>query len=70
MSMLQTPASPLGRTEVLYHRDGEGSGNPIQYSCPENPMDRGVWQATIHGVAESDTSEQLTLTHREVMRIQ
>ena len=30
-------------------------GNPLQYSCLENPMDRGAWQATIHGVAESQT---------------
>ena len=30
---------------------GEGNGNPLQYSCLENPMDRGTWQATIHGVA-------------------
>ena len=30
---------------------GEGNGNPLQYSCLENPMDRGVWQATVHGVA-------------------
>ena len=29
---------------------GEGNGNPIQYSCLENPMDRGVWWATVHGV--------------------
>ena len=34
---------------------GEGNGNPLQYSCLENPMDRGVWQATVHGVAESQT---------------
>ena len=33
---------------------GEGNGNPLQYSCLENPMDRGAWRATIHGVAESD----------------
>ena len=30
-----------------------GSGNPLQYSCLENPMDRGTWQATVHGVAKS-----------------
>ena len=30
---------------------GEGNGNPLQYSCLENPMDRGAWWATIHGVA-------------------
>ena len=28
---------------------GEGNGNPLQYSCLENPMDRGPWQATVHG---------------------
>ena len=30
---------------------GEGHGNPLQYSCLENPMGRGAWQATVHGVA-------------------
>ena len=30
---------------------GEGNGNPLQYSCLENPMDREAWQATVHGVA-------------------
>ena len=34
---------------------GEGNGTPLQYSCLENPMDRGAWQATIHGVAKSRT---------------
>ena len=32
---------------------GEGHGNPLQYSCPENPMDRGAWQVTVHGVAKT-----------------
>ena len=32
---------------------GEGNGNPLQYSCLENPIDRGAWQATVHGVAKS-----------------
>ena len=35
---------------------GEGNGNPLQYSCPENPMDRGAWWATVHGAARSWTS--------------
>ena len=34
-----------------------GRGNPLQYPCLEDPMDRGAWQATIHGVTESDMTE-------------
>ena len=36
---------------------GGGNGNPLQYSCPENPMDRRVWQATVHRVTELDMTE-------------
>ena len=34
---------------------GEGNGNPLQYSCLENSMDRGAWQATVHGVTKGQT---------------
>ena len=37
----------------LNNKTGEGHGNPFQYSCLENPMDRGGWWATVHGVAKS-----------------
>ena len=41
---------------------GEGNGYSLQYSCLENPMDRGAWQATVHGVTKKlDTTEGLTL---------
>ena len=36
---------------------GEANGSPLQYSCLENPTDRGAWRAPVHGVAESDTAE-------------
>ena len=35
--------------------EGEGDGTPLHYSCLENPMDRGAWRATVHGVAKSQT---------------
>ena len=61
---------------------GGGNGNPLQYSCLESPMDRGAWQATVHVVAKSWTTEHVracgqacphthtrTLSHFKVLRI-
>ena len=46
------------RTELvpeLGRCPGEGNGNPLQYSCLDNPMDRGAWRATVNGVPKSRT---------------
>ena len=44
-------AEDLGSIPGSWRSPGEGNGNPLQYSCLENPMDRGIWQATVNGVA-------------------
>ena len=46
-------AGDLGSFPGLGRSPGEGNGNPLQYSCLENPMDGGAWWATVHGVAKS-----------------
>ena len=48
-------AGELGSIPGLGRSPGEGNGNPLQYSCLENPMDRGAWQVIVHGVAKSQT---------------
>ena len=45
----------LGSIPGVGRSPREGHGNPLQYSCLENPMDRGAWRATVHGVTESLT---------------
>ena len=62
-------AGDLGSIPGLGRSPGEGNGNPLQYSCLENPMDRGAWQATVHGVAKSRTGlSYFTLAFREQRR--
>ena len=51
-----------GSTSELGRSPAVGNGNPLQYSCLENAMDRGVWQATVHGATKSRTGQQLS-TH-------
>ena len=55
---LSTSAGDLRNSSLIPgwgRSPGEGHGNPLQYSCLENPMDREAWRATIHRVAESDS---------------
>ena len=46
-------AGDMGSIPELGRSPGEGNGNPLQYSCLENLMDRGVWWAVLHGVTKS-----------------
>ena len=48
-------AGNVGSISGLGRSSGEGNGNPLQYSCLENPMDRGAWRATVHEIAKSQT---------------
>ena len=58
-SVVKTPpanagdARDVGSIPGLGRSLGRGNGHPLQYSCLENPMERGVWRATVHGVAKS-----------------
>ena len=54
--MWETWAQYLG-----WQYPGGGHGNPLQYSCLENPMDRGAWRGTVHGVSESDVTKWLSI---------
>ena len=63
------PASAGGMALIpgLERSPEERNGNPLQYSCLENRMDGGVWWATVHGVTELDTTEQLNNNTHDVI---
>ena len=62
----------MGLIHGLGRSPGEGNDNPLQFSCLENLMDSGVWQATVHRVTESDVSEatKRTYTHTNIYNTQ
>ena len=64
--MVKNPPADVGDAGLisgLGRSPGEGNGNPLWYTCLENPMDRGAWWATVHGVTEeSDSAERLSTT--------
>ena len=64
-SLLKKKISPanVGDTSLIFgsgKSPGGGNDNPLQYSCLENPMDRGPWWATVHEVTKSDTTEHVS----------
>ena len=61
MAQVKNPSADAGNTRDLgsipglRRSPGEGKGNPLQYSCLENPTDRGAWRAIVHGASKSQT---------------
>ena len=61
-----TYAGDVGSIPGLGKSLGEGNGNPLHYSYLRNPMDRGAWQSSVHGLAASDMTEH-TWTHAKLL---
>ena len=59
------PGGSDGKESACNKCPGKGNGNSLQYSCFENPLDRGAWWATVHGVTKSwtDFTERLSTAH-------
>ena len=71
-TVVKNPLANAGDADLILGSGrslGEGQGNPLQYSCLGNSMDRGDWQATVHGVANSWTQlSNFTFTLRRRCR--
>ena len=59
----------MGSILGLGRSPGEGHGNPLQYSCLENPMDKGARLAIVHRVAQSQTQQKQLSTHTKYIKI-
>ena len=72
-SVVKNPPANAGDADSIPESGrspGEGNGNPLQYSCLGNPMDRGVWQAAVHGIRkESDMTEHAHTQHASGVRV-
>ena len=67
--MVNNPAAnagDVGSIPGVGRSPGGGQGNPLQYSCLENPVDRGAWQATVHRVAKGRTRLKLLSTQADI----
>ena len=62
-------AADLGSVPGSGRSPGGQHGNPLQYSCLENSMDRGAWQATVHGVAKSHVRLKSLSTHAVIIKL-
>ena len=61
LAMQETQVQSLGLEDPLEKENG----NPLQYSCMENPMDRGAWRKTVHGVTKDlDTPERVSFVYK------
>ena len=66
------PAYNMGNPGLiprLGRSPGEGNGRPLQYSCLENPKDRGAWRALVHRIAESDMTEAIEHACTTILKI-